>query len=227
MMDWQAILFGDDPWTFIFEVILRSTIMFIVVLISLRLMGQRAIMQGIFEIALIIALGSAGGDAMFYGDVGLIPTTLVFAVIIAMYRIIHYIMAKNRHFEKFMQGKLIYLIENGEFLIESFKDEDFGVNEIFSDLRLKNISHLGQLKTAYIEPSGAISVFFYADEEVKYGLPILPRKVDQELTATAMDGYYACAQCGHTTLFAAPVIFVCTRCENKTCVKASNSIRLS
>jgi len=41
-------------------------------------------MQGVFKVALIIALGSAAGDAMFYCKVGLLPAILVFSVIIIL-----------------------------------------------------------------------------------------------------------------------------------------------
>jgi uncharacterized membrane protein YcaP (DUF421 family) len=64
--DWQTLLLGEEDWSFLPEVLLRSVIMFLVAVISVRLIGKRGIMQGVFELVTIITLGSAAGDPMFY-----------------------------------------------------------------------------------------------------------------------------------------------------------------
>lgn len=224
-INWHSVLLGDESWTFLYQVIIRTAIMFIIVLISLRLIGKRAVMQGVFEVALIIALGSAAGDAMFYSKVGLLPTILVFLVIIILYKIINHFMAQNSYFERFLQGQLVHLIENGEFIVESLKKEELGINEIFSDLRLMNVSHLGQVKNAYIEPSGSISVFFYPDNETRYGLPILPQILQQQIGTITVLGHYSCSFCGNTEVYTPPQEFICLRCEYKKCIISTNSVR--
>jgi len=110
-INWQSILLGEESLSFLLQVVIRSTMMFFFVLISLRMIGKRAVMQGVFEVALIIALGSAAGDAMFCSKVGLLPAILVFAVIICIYKIINHFMAKYSFFERVLQGKLVHLIE--------------------------------------------------------------------------------------------------------------------
>ena len=75
--DWRTLLLGEEEWSFLPEVLLRSTIMFIVAVIALRLIGKRGIMQHVFELVLIITLGSAAGDPMFYSKVGLLTAILV------------------------------------------------------------------------------------------------------------------------------------------------------
>ena len=66
-MNWQELLFGDEATSFLFEIAFRTFLMFILVLILLRLTGKRSIKQlSIFEIVMIIALGSAAGDPMIY-----------------------------------------------------------------------------------------------------------------------------------------------------------------
>lgn len=74
---------GED-WSFLPETVLRSLIMFIVILISLRLLGKRGVKQlSIFELVVIIGLGSAAGDPMFYKDVGILPAIIVFSMVVA------------------------------------------------------------------------------------------------------------------------------------------------
>ncbi len=224
-INWHSILLGEENWTFLFQVIIRTTIMFTVVLVSLRLIGKRAVMQGVFEVALIIALGSAAGDAMFYSKVGLLPAILVFSVIIILYKIINHFMAQNSYFERFLQGQLVHMIENGMFNVEALKKEVLEINEIFSDLRLLNVSHWGQVKNAYIEPSGSISVFFYPDNETRYGLPILPQMLQQQISTITEPNLYSCSFCGFTELSATTKEFICLRCDNKKCLLSAKNIR--
>lgn len=42
------------------------------------------------------------------------------------------------------------------------------------DIRREGVSHLGQIKAAYMEPGGDINVFYFEDEAVQYGLSLLP-----------------------------------------------------
>ena len=92
--DWHSLLLGEEEWSFLPEVLLRSAIMFLVALIALRLIGKRGIMQGVFELVTIITLGSAAGDPMFYKKVGLLPAILVFVSIVLMYRFIKFFSSK-------------------------------------------------------------------------------------------------------------------------------------
>ncbi len=226
MIDWKSILLGEENWMFLIQVVLRSFIMFVVVLVSLRLMGKRAVMQGVFEVAMIIALGSAAGDAMFYSKVGLLPAIVVFASIIIIYKIINHFMALNTHFEKFLQGQLVCLIKDGAFVLKSIKKEQLASNEIFSDLRLEGASQIGQIKHAYIEPSGNLSVFFYEVNETRYGLPILPEHLKEKSNLTKENGYYSCIFCADTLLMPGFTKFICRKCGHHECVKSVNDKKI-
>ncbi|MBN9165362.1 MAG: hypothetical protein BGO98_30195 [Myxococcales bacterium 68-20] len=63
---------GDEPPLFLVEVALRTTIIFVYTLPLLRLLGKRGVAQlSLFQVTIIIGLGSAVGDPMFQADVPL------------------------------------------------------------------------------------------------------------------------------------------------------------
>lgn len=199
IFEWNRVLFNELPEIFLLEVIFRSVVMFTVLLLTLKLAGKRGVKQlSIFETVIIIALGSAAGDPMFYEDVGIVPAIIVFTVIIILYRSVTWLTGKSKRFEEFIEGKTECLINDGKFSISTFKKESLAQDEFFSELRIKSIEHLGQVKHAFIETSGEISVFFYEDKEVKYGLPILPLLFNQKTKNILTNGIYACTFCGHT-----------------------------
>ena len=225
-INWQSFLLGEESAQFLYEVIIRTTIMFAVLIICLRIMGRRAFMQGLFEVALIISLGSATGDAMFYSKVGLLPTLLVLIIIVLLYRFVNYWIYKSRYFEKIVEGNVFRIINEGALVYDILKEKKITIDEIFADLRTQNISHLGQVERAYLEPSGKISLFFYEDNEIKYGMPIFPEKLEQQVSHIKKKGHYSCSQCGQTLILDVVSDFKCEICHNKKAIPAINTSRV-
>ena len=226
ILDWDRILYNDLPENFIWEVIFRSTVMFIILLLTLKLAGKRGVKQlSIFETVIIIALGSAAGDPMFYEDVALVPAGVVFLVIIILYRTVTWLTGKSKKFEEFIEGKTECIIYDGKFSVATFKKESLAQDEFFAELRIKSIEHLGQVKNAFLETSGEVSVFYYQDQEVKYGLPILPALFHKKSKTIPSDGIYSCAFCGHTEKQKTGTA-TCELCYKEEWVESINTLRI-
>jgi uncharacterized membrane protein YcaP (DUF421 family) len=226
--DWKELLLGGEDWSFLPETVLRTLIMFIVILTSLRLLGKRGVKQlSVFELVVIIGLGSAAGDPMFYKDVGILPALIVFTMVVSLYTLVTYMIGKNKKFEKLVEGKPVCLIKNGVFSIDNFKKETLGEDEFFAELRLQSISQLGQIEQAIVESSGSISIFYYSDEEVKYGLPIMPDSLDICLQSIPDTDRYSCTFCGYTETLKPAEKYTCPTCEKWKWVKASNKKRIT
>ena len=227
IFEWNRLLFNDLPANFLYEVIFRSTIMFTVLLLTLKLAGKRGVKQlSIFETVIIIALGSAAGDPMFYEDVGIIPAIIVFMVIIFLYRLVTWLTGKSKKFEEFIEGKTECIIENGKFSIETFKKESLAQDEFFTELRIKSVEHLGQIKNAYMETSGEISIFYYPDENVKFGLPITPSLFKMKNENIPIDGIYSCTFCGNTEKQKSGDA-TCKVCQKNEWVAAIKTLRIA
>ncbi len=227
IFEWNRVLFNDLQVTFLFEVVFRTTIMFTVLLLTLKLAGKRGVKQlSIFETVMVIALGSAAGDPMFYQDVGIVPAIIVFLIVILLYRLVTWLTIKSKSFEEFIEGKTECIINEGKFSINTFKKESLAQDEFFTELRIKSIEHLGQIKNAYMETSGDISVFYYPENEVKFGLPITPKLFKEKSKNILKDGNYACTFCGHIAAQKTGVAS-CTICNKKEWVEAINTLRIS
>jgi uncharacterized membrane protein YcaP (DUF421 family) len=225
---WKNLLLGSENWEFLLETVLRTFIMFAIIMIALRILGKRGVKQlSVFELVVIIGLGSAAGDPMFYKDVGILASLVVFIMIISLYSFITYLIGRNKKFEKLVEGSPICLIRDGEFEFENFKKEALGEDEFFTELRLKGISHLGQVELAIEESNGEISVFYFEDDKVKYGLPIMPDSLEHPLKQITEPGYYACIFCGYAVKFEIEQHPQCPECKRKEWVKAINKKRVT
>lgn len=227
-LDLGTILKGDEEWIFLFEIAFRTIIMFMAILITLSILGKRGVKQlSVFELVIIISLGSAAGDPMFYKEIGILNAFTVFVVIILCYKATTYLALKSDKFEKMIEGTPICLVKNGRFSITNFKNEPLGYDEFFAEMRQHSVSHLGQIEIALIEVTGEISLFYYRDEEVKYGLPILPHLYLEQHTQIMKKDIYSCSFCGHTETIEETDKHLCTVCNKDRWVKSINITRIT
>jgi len=225
--NWEKILLNDLDGQYALEIVFRTAVMFTVILVILRLSGKRGVRQlSIFELAIILGLGSAAGDSMFYKDVGILPTIIVCFTAIGLYRLITWLTTKNERFEKALEGRPIYIVEEGIMTIKGDSKDSLSKYEFFAELREKGVEHLGQVKAAILETEGSISVFFFPDEEVKPGLPILPNEYNRNTDTIAEEGRYACIFCG-TLRQLGTGRHRCSRCGHHEWVKAVDTKRVS
>ncbi len=227
-MDWHRIFFNDQSGDFFLEILFRTPIMFLGVVLVLRLTGKRGVQQlSIFEMVMIITLGSAAGDAMFYDDVGILHALSVFAIVLLLYRLIVVIIARSAKAEDALEGEPIYLLRDGKMCLDQLGANNLGADEFFGELRAQHIEHLGQIRLIILEDTGRLSTFYFTDEQVVPGLPILPEEFNKKSSKIQQEGLYACARCGNTQKLMQAQKASCKRCENNEWVKALDSKRIT
>jgi uncharacterized membrane protein YcaP (DUF421 family) len=225
-MDWYRILINNLTGHLLLEIIFRTIIMFLIILFVLRISGKRGVRQlSVFEVAIIIGLGSAAGDPMFNEDIAIIPAFIVCLTAILLYRLITFLAAKIPKFEQIIEGKPLYIVEDGVMVIKEINNNAFSQDEFFAELRLQSVEHLGQIKVALLETTGDMSIYFFEDEDVQPGLPILPKEYHKKTKTITDPDDYACSYCGAVEhLSSTPDS--CKRCDNKEWVKAIKTRRI-
>lgn len=224
-LDWHEIFLQDLNLDFTLEIMIRTLVMFATILIFLRMSGKKGVKQlSIFEVAIIIALGSAAGDPMLNGENAIIPSIIVFVTILAFYRAIIWGAAKSERFESILEGDPLYIIEDGMFILVDENDHGFGKDEFFSEIRQQNVEHLGQIRVAILETNGNLSIIYYEDDQVRPGLPVLPKPYGKKTKNLVKPGDYACTYCGHVEHIVMPQ-HVCKRCSSKEWVESLNTLR--
>jgi hypothetical protein len=83
----------------------------------------------------------------------------------------------------------------GEAGREKLQAENMTEFEFFMELRINGVEQLGQVRLAILE-TNQISVFYYADDEVKPGC-VFYRTLYERFTTVPEAGEYACVRCSH------------------------------
>lgn len=201
IFDWHRIFFGQLPWQFTFEVLFRTVFMYLFSLALMQTISRR--MEGqlsLIEFLLVIALGSAVGDPLFYPEVPLIHAMIVVTVVVSLNRAIIFLINRNEMIETGIEGIPLILVNNGVIDLNSLDKARLSQERLFEILRLGGIRQLGQIEYAYHEQSGEISVF--QRDQVQAGLPIVPPwdidepKVIDSKEMQSSDLKICCKTCG-------------------------------
>lgn len=202
-LDWHRMFMGDETPLFLVEIALRTSIIFVFTLVLLRLIGKRGVAQhSLFEVTIIVGLGAAVGDPMFQADVPLVHSMVVLTVIVVLYRGFLSMLRRSELFERFVEGTPTCLVTDGRVDREALKKERLSNEELYEVLRASGITQLGEVKRAYIEQSGKISVFAFPPQEIEPGLPIVPPwdLIPEDALHSGEEsvepGFYACRCCG-------------------------------
>lgn len=197
-LDWARLFIGDEPPLFLLEIAFRTIVIYVYTLGLLRWLGSRAIGQlSTVEFLLVIALGSAVGDSMFYPDVPLLHALMVITVVVAVNRALDLLIKHSETAEKVIDGTPTEAIRDGVIVKDFALGGPLSQGELFQQLRENGVGHLGQVAHAYIETDGVLTVFRAADERI--GLPIVPPwelEPPKELDRRSSGGRAACRRCG-------------------------------
>ncbi len=212
-MNWTSIFIYDTTWSFAAEIAIRTTFMFCLIILLLRSTGKRGIRQlTIFELTMILALGSIAGDPMFTEDLPLIQAVLIMSLVLLLYRLFTWFTTKHKFFELLLEGKPTYIVENGLLIMEDVEKGKMSHDEFFTEMRQQGVRHLGQVEVGLLETDGEFSVLLFPHDETQYGLPIFPREF-QAAKKIEHGQPYACMHCGCVECILAPDE-VCNRCHH-------------
>lgn len=195
ILDLKRMLIGDESPFFLLEIVVRTLIVYVYALLLLRWLGSRTIGQlSTVEFLLVIALGSAVGDAMFYPDVPLVHALLVVTVVVFANKGLDLLIARFKRAERLLDGAAEEVIRDGVICKPFLTSTTMGTSELFQELRERGVEHLGQVERAYVEADGALTVF-RSRGGTRPGLPIVP-PWDIEEPEEANEGTVACLRCG-------------------------------
>ncbi|QPH40179.1 DUF421 domain-containing protein [Pedobacter endophyticus] len=195
--DWHRILFGMVPAEFLIEVLVRTVIVYILLLITLRFLGKR--MGGqltISELAVMLTLGAIISVPMQIPERGLLQGLLVLVCAVVFQRGLNYFAVKYNKIERFTQGKESLLVQDGVIAATQLARMKISREQLAAELRCQNIYNLGEVRRVYLEASGLFSIFKYP--KPRPGLSLLPiGEETAEKQFSDIAGSMVCFDCGN------------------------------
>jgi uncharacterized membrane protein YcaP (DUF421 family) len=148
----------------ILNIVLRTIIIYLVVLIGVRLSGKREVGQMTpFDLVLLLLISNSVQNAMTGPDTSLAGGIAAAITLLIMNYLIAELSGGNRRFRKFVEGEPSLLIHDGEINTAHMAKEHVSMDELERALRERGISSYHDVALAVLEVDGSISCLKYDD----------------------------------------------------------------
>lgn len=145
--------------------IIRTAVLYLVTMISMRAMGKRQIGQlQPFELVVILIISEMATIGVQSNGLPLLTSLLPIVTITVLQISIALLNLKSQRFRTVVCGRPTFVIRNGEILEEEMRRLRLNVNDLLEQLRYKGFFDLAEVEFALMETNGQLSVLPRADK---------------------------------------------------------------
>ena len=153
MSDWLEL---KIPW---WEIVLRATIVYFVMLALLRVSGKRTVGQFTpFDLMVLVLLGDAVQGSMLGGDQSLQGGLILAATLLGWNRLMGLATSRSEVVAKLVEGTADVLARNGEVYEDALKAADLTLDDLQEAMRDHSVAALSEIRLAVLEKDGTITV---------------------------------------------------------------------
>jgi len=151
-------------WHTVLEIVLRTSAVYVLVLLGIRLTGKREVGQMTpFDLTLLLLLSNSVQNAMTGPDTSLMGGAAAALALLTLNFLLAEVSGLNRRFRKMIQGSPTLLVHNGECIAPHMAKEHISMDELNRALREHGVGCISDAALAVLEVDGSISVLKYDD----------------------------------------------------------------
>lgn len=140
-------------------VFIRTLVLYIIVIITMRIMGKRQIGQlQPFELAIAIMISELAAVPMQNTGIPLLNGIIPILTLLLAQLLISFLSLKSIKARAIICGKPSILIENGKIMENELHKEMYTLNDLLEQLRIKNVTNISDVEYAILETNGQLSV---------------------------------------------------------------------
>jgi len=145
-------------------IVLRTAVIYIVVLLGVRLSGKREVGQMTpFDLTLLLLISNSVQNAMTGPDTSLLGGVAAAITLLVLNYLIAEVSGGNRRFRKLVEGQPSLLVHDGEVITSHMAREHVSMDELDRALREHGIQSCHDVALAVLEVDGSISCLKYDD----------------------------------------------------------------
>jgi uncharacterized membrane protein YcaP (DUF421 family) len=146
---------GTEWW----QIIVRASVVYIVVVLALRLTGRRTLGQrNAIDLVLILIVANAVQNAMIGSDTSLTGGLIAAATLFALDTALDRIFGRSDRLSRLFSGSPVVLVNRGMMIESNLRKEHISLDELEEALREHGIDDIGQVKLGILEMDGSLSI---------------------------------------------------------------------
>ncbi|KRU24953.1 membrane protein [Clostridium sporogenes] len=148
-----------------FIVLIRTIILYLLVILSMRLMGKKQIGElEPFELAITIMISELASLPMQDSRIPLLHGIVPILTLLIVQTMLSIVQLKSEKLRSIITGEPSLLIENGKINFKELKNQRFSINDMMEELRLQGYYDLQSVEYAILETSGQLSIIPKTEE---------------------------------------------------------------
>lgn len=153
------------------DLIVKTLIIYFLIIFTLRFMGKREIGQlGLFDFVVLLLIADVSSvaidDKISFLDIEFLKKLFPVFTLAITQKLLAILSLKINKLRNIIDGNESIIIYKGKLNIKEMKKQNYNVNDLITQLRLKNVKSLSQVEHLILENNGEISVFLYDDKNV-------------------------------------------------------------
>lgn len=149
-----------------FIVLVRTVILYLLIVAGLRLLGKRQLGQlEPSELTLALLIADLASVPMQDNGIPLLTGVIPILVLLSLATILSVLSAKSIRFRALLCGKPCVIISNGQVQVNALRRTRLTVNELLEELRIQGYTDLHDVKFAVLETNGQLSILPYATQK--------------------------------------------------------------
>lgn len=155
-IDWWSIFM---PELGVAELLVRGVLMYVIVFVLLRLVLRLNVGGiGTMDVLVIVLVSEVAGQGFLPDSHSIVDSAIVILVILSCSYTIEWLQYRFPAFERLTREPKLKLIEDGHLLRQNMRREFVTEEELMAQIREKGCEDCREIKAAYIEGDGRISI---------------------------------------------------------------------
>lgn len=153
----------------LFQIALRTLIVYAVLLLLVRLSGKRQLGQLTpFDLVVLLLLSNSVQNAMTGPDTSVTGGIVAAGILILANAIVSLLRLKSPAFSRVVEGVPVVMVSHGQIQFLNLRHEGMTVEELLANLREHEVDEVDRVELAMLEIDGSISVIRKVDEDGNY-----------------------------------------------------------
>ena len=164
------------------SVILRTLIVYILLSISLRIMGKRQLGElDVSDLVSTLLVSEIASIPIDDPDIPILNAILPILFILSVEVILSTVKNKSEKIKSVIESSPVYIIYKGKLLQKALRDNRISINELLSELRFQGVGDISDVYYAIIEQNGSVSVMKKGDGGIAH--PVI---IDGKINSPAL-----------------------------------------
>ena len=162
-VDWVKVFMPDTP---LLEIFVRGSVMYLGIFVLLRtLLRREAGMVALPDVLMIVLLADAAQNGMSDDYKSITDGLVLVGVIVFWNLLLDSLAFRFRGIERLIHPPPLPLVRHGRLIGANMRRESVSNAELWSQLRGHGVETLAEVKAAYMEANGELTVIKYKGDE--------------------------------------------------------------